>query len=175
MKFISRIIVLLALVLMPAITSAQATPQAAEPLANGKPSIFAMGIGAPATFLDQRGNEVMSITLTNIERNWEEYDTYSKPDAGKEYVLLTFEITNLTSRPADFSPYTLTLVDSMGMGTTPAYIYDNEDIWSDDISVGPGETVEGSMAFGIYADLDPVVIMWQPEWDSYIFIYLGDV
>lgn len=171
MKSVGRMFVMLMLVLVPAVSAAaQSTPEAVP----GEPTVFARGFGEPATYVDARGNPVFSITVAEVERDWQDYDEYSAPERGSEYVLVQLTVTNLTARPATVSPYTIVMVDSLGMVMEMGYIYDDPEIWMDDITLDAGETVEGAMVFQMYTDVEPMILMWQPEYGYYVFVYLGD-
>lgn len=171
MKLVFRVLILLALVLVPSFSAvAQSTP---EPVAD-EMTPFAFGLNAPATFIDERGNAIYSISITGIEPNWQDHDEYDTPRVGMEWVQVQLEITNLTSRAANVSPYTISLLDSTGAVLNMGFIYDREDIWIDEITLPAGESVEGTMIFEIYPDVDPMTLLWQPEYSSYVIIYLGD-
>lgn len=171
MKSIVRIATILALVLMPSLSAmAQSTPESAS----DELTPFAFGLDAPATFIDQRGNAIFSISVTGIEQNWQDHDEYDMPQMGMEYVRVHLAITNHAGRDGTVMPYTMLMLDSMGAVLQMGYIYDRPDVWIDEVVVPAGETVEGSMIFEIYPDLEPLALMWQPEYTSYVIIYLGD-
>ena len=171
MKRILQIVALLCLLATPiTITSAQ-TPEASP---SAEPTAFATGLNQPATFFDGRGNPVFEITLTNIEDDWQEYDEYSAPDRGMIYVKLDFTFTNLTDRSDIISPYDIMLIDQFGMAVDQGYFSDRADIMTDDVAIAAGETIDGSVVFSIFADLQPMMVLWEPEYDLHVFIYLGD-
>lgn len=171
MKFVSRIVAMLALVLVSSFSAvAQSTPEAVA----DEMTPFAFGLDSPATFIDQRGNPVFSIVVTGIERDWQSPSDFDTPQAGMEYVQLQLAVTNHGARAGVLSPYTVLMLDSMGAVMYLGYIYDQPDIWIDDVTVPAGETVEGSIVFEMYADLEPMTVLWQPEYTTYVIIYLGD-
>lgn len=166
-----RWLLVFVVMLMPAMSAmAQSTPEAAS----GEPTPFAQGLNTPATYTDIRGNPVFSISVTGVERDWQGYEQYSAPEASKEYVAVSLTVTNLTSRASTVSPYMIQMLDSTGMLMEQAYLYEVTDIWVDDISVPAGESVEGTMLFLMYTDLEPMMLMWQPEYGVFVMVYLGE-
>lgn len=171
MKRAIQIVALLCMLTTPAMVASAQTPQASPASA---PVAFANGIGQPATFFDGRGNPVFEVTLTGIEDDWQEYDEYSAPDRGMVYLKLDFTFTNLTDRSDIISPYDIMLIDEFGMAVEQGYFSDRADLMTDDVAIAAGETIEGSVVFSIYVDLDPMMVLWEPEYDLYVFIYLGE-
>lgn len=147
---------------------------AQTPEASGEPSAFAGGLNTPATFIDNRGNPVFEIMVTELVMDWQDYDEYSAPERGMVYVRVGLSITNLGDRDTSVTPYTMQLVDSMGMLTMPAYFSGEEGYWLDDVTVPGGGTAEGWILFQMYDDLEPMMFMWQPEFSYYIFVYLRE-
>lgn len=174
MKALGRLLIILSFVLIPSgVVMAQSTPDAAD---TGAESPFAFGVGSTATYLDARGNPVFEVTVTEIERDWQDPnpDMSFPPERGMDHVAIHLSVTNLGSRATTISPYTFTLIDSMGAGADSAWVSEQEDVWQMDVPMDGGETVEGMIVFSMYTDVDPMVIMFQPDWESYVFIYLGD-
>lgn len=170
MKFLSRIGVLLALLLSPAVMATAQTPEAVT----GDPSSFASGMNQPATFFDDRGNPVFEVMVTGVELDWQDYDEFSAPERGSMYVKVDFSFTNLSDRAEIVSPYTIMLIDNMGLATTQGYFADAPDLMIEDVSLDPGGTVEGSLVFSMYMDLEPMMIVWQPDYNLYVFIHIGE-
>lgn len=171
MKHVIRIVILLCMLTTPAIAAQAQTPEATP---SGAPTAFVTGLNQPATFFDGRGNPVFEITLTGIEEDWQEYDEYSAPDRGMQYLKLDFTFTNLTDRSDIISPYDIMLIDEFGMAVEQGYFSDRSDLITDDVAIAGGETIEGSVVYAIYTDLEPMMVMWAPEYDLHVFIYIGE-
>lgn len=171
MKRIMYLVAVFLLFIVPSAHISAQTPVATTP---DEPSAFARGLNQTATFFDGRGNPVFEITLTGIERDWQGYDEYSAPDRGMVYLKLDFTFTNLTDRSDIISPYDIMLIDEFGMAVEQGYFSDNRDIMTDDAAIAAGETIEGSVVYEIYADLEPMMVLWEPEYDLHVFIYLGE-
>lgn len=170
MKNVVRIVALFGLLIAPTMIVSAQTPEAAS----GEPSAYASGMNTPATFFDDRGNAVFEVEVTGIEHDWQDYDEFSSPERGKVYVKVDFAFTNLSDRAEIISPYTITMVDSMGLATEQGYFGDAPDLMTEDVAIDPAGTVEGSIVFLMYTDLEPLMIVWQPDYSLFVFIYLGE-
>lgn len=170
MKRMVRFLVFLGLLVSPAIAVSAQTPMATP----GEPQAFASGIGQPATFFDERGNPVFEIMVTGMEADWQEYDELYPPERGMVYVKVDFEFTNLTDRAEIISPYSILLVDSTGLSLTQAYVPENPEIMFEDVPLDASGTVEGSLVFSVFQDVRPMMVIWQPDFTQYVFIYLGE-
>lgn len=173
MNVIFRIMtIVLLMAVAPVSAGAQATPESSS--GSDGPPAFAKGLNTPATFIDERGNPVFEISVTEVERDWQDYTEYYPPERGMEYVLVSVRITNLTSREAEILPYMISMIDSTGLVMNQAFATDSPDVWYDNVPVGAGETVEGGLLFSMYMDMEPLMLMWQPEYTTYIFVYLSE-
>lgn len=170
MKYIVRIVALFALLISPAFMATAQTPEAAT----GDPTSFADGLNQPATFFDDRGNPVFEVMVTGVELDWQDYDEYSAPERGMMYVKVDFSFTNLSARAEIVSPYTIMLIDNMGLSNSQGYFSDAPDLMMEDVAVEPGATEEGSLVFAMYMDLEPMMILWQPDYNLYVFIHIGE-
>lgn len=170
MKHMFRFVMLLGLLMSPSLIASAQTPVADS----GEPKAYAHGLNQPATFFDDRGNPIFEVMVTGMESDWQDYDEYSAPERGMVYVKVDFTFTNLTDRAEIISPYTITLVDTMGLAVDQAYISDNPEIMIEDTPIDPGATVEGSLVFAVYQDLEPMMVVWQPDYALFVFIYLGE-
>lgn len=170
MKRMVRLLIMLALLVSPALVASAQTPV----VTSGEPRAFASGVGQPATFFDDRGNPILEVVVTGMEMDWQDYDEMYPPDRGMVYVKIDFTFTNLTDSAETIMPYSIMLIDSTGLMLNQAYMPDNPDIMIEDIPLDAGGTVEGSLIFSAYQEFEPIMVMWQPEYTQYVFIYLGE-
>ncbi len=170
MKFLIRVGILLVLLMSPGLMATAQTPEAVS----GEPSSFASGLNQPATFFDDRGNPVFEIMVTGMERDWQSEDEYTVAERGMTFVKIDFAFTNLSDRAEIVSPYVVMLVDNMGLTAQQVYISDDPTIFTEDVAVEPGATVEGSLVYSIYTDLEPNLIVWQPDYNLYVIIHIGE-
>jgi len=136
-------------------------------------------IGDTITYYADNGSEAGTITVTDVERQWDGYDEYQEPDSGVEYVAVTFEVESLTSRGGlELSPYDFFVIDGQGYVHSTAYASNEESeddvqVLSDSTSVQKGDTLEFVLVFEVYEDQPLSNVVWQP--DSSIFLILADV
>jgi hypothetical protein len=170
MKRTVRLLMLLGLLVSPALVASAQTPVATS----GEPQAFASGVGQPATFFDDRGNPVLEVVVTGMELDWQDYDEMYPPERGMVYVKIDFSFTNLTDRAETVSPYLIMLVDSTGLSLMQAYMPDNPEILVEDTPVDAGATLEGSLIFSMYSDIEPMMVVWQPDYTQYVFVHLDE-
>ena len=170
MKRMVRILFVLGLLAFQSPGTSAQTPVATS----GEPVAFASGTGQPATFFDDRGNPILEVVLTDITVDWQEYDEAYPPDRGMVYVKLDFSFTNLTDRAETISPYSIMLIDSTGLSLSQAYVPDDPDVMIEDMPVDGGGTLEGSLVFAMYSDIQPMMVIWQPDFTQYVFIHIGE-
>lgn len=172
---ITRRFITLAMVTMLALSGGFAMAQDdASPQAEGSPSAFASGVGVPATTFDDRGNPTALITVTDILIDWTEYEVGMEPESGRMYVVVTYEFMNPTSRPMTAGIWQTVMYDDFGLRAEHGYYWGTSDFVTDDVAVEPGETVEAKVLYVIWADATPLLIMWQPSYESTAFIYVGE-
>lgn len=140
--------------------------------ATGDETAFASGLGEPATLFDERGNPTSSIVVTDIVMDWADYDQYSAPPTGMMYVLVTIEHTNHGNRPMDVQPQSINLVDSMGLLAQFTWFGSSEIITMEPVSVEPGGVGITTTAYAVWADSTPMMVMYQPVYNIYGFVYL---
>lgn len=148
--------------------------QEAADTADDTPQPFASGIGSTATYLDQRGSPIIELTVTNVERDWEGYGRYSEPQAGSDYVLIHFSVTNLGNRVFVLEPSDFELVDSLGVAERRAWISNGGSLLTENTSIDGGETLEAALVFEVFSDLDPLMLFYSPESRVYVVIHLAE-
>lgn len=175
MKRMVRFLMFLVLLMLPTVAVSAQTP-AATPGASttGAPTAFASGVGQTATFFDERGNPVFEVVVTGVENDWQDYDELYPPERGMVYTKVDFTFTNLTNRAEIISPYSIMLVDSTGLVLNQAYMPENPDIMMEDTPLDAGGTVDGSLVFSVFQGVEPMMVVWQPDFTQYVFIYLGE-
>lgn len=125
-------------------------------------------IGDVITYFASNGDAIGTISVTNVERNWEGYDKYQEPEAGTEYVAVTIEAESTISRGAmEVSPYRFSLQDGQSFlwGNAYARTPDGEKpaVLSDDLQLASGEKAEFLIIFQVYVDQPLGNIYWSPK------------
>ncbi|MCO5228309.1 MAG: DUF4352 domain-containing protein [Thermomicrobiales bacterium] len=137
---------------------------------------FGHGFGGVATWTDDRGNPVGTLVVNEIEADWMDYDQYSQPERGQVYKAVHFTVTNVSSSSLIIGPYDFTLLDNGGVNNSRAWATASADtetvLFDNDVPLAPGESYEGVMIFSMYDDLEPVAVIWQPEYSIYNVVIL---
>lgn len=145
----------------------------------GEPTAFGVGFDSPATYFSDRGDAVTSITVTDIERGWQDYAEYYDPDPGIEYVAVTFEVENLSRGNIIVEPYDFSMLDNYGRNNSRSYVSVDEDsgaqIFEDDTAIASGESVELTIVFELYEETEVSLFMWQPDSGIIVMVDLRDV
>lgn len=158
------------------VSAQDSTPVADDDAASGDGTAYASGLDAPATYFSDRGQEVATVSVVDVERGWQDYSDYSAPDPGVEYVAVTFEVENLSGSNMIIEPYDFTLLDSMGRNNSRGYVSVEEgvEIFEDDVAIASGETVEVVAIFSLFEDVDASIFMWQPDSGIIVMVNVAD-
>ena len=156
-----------------ALAQDDASPEAVE-VQEGDGTAFASGIGVAATAFDERGNPTFTMAVTAVEMDWQDYDPMFTPEAGKMYVKMTIQITNLTNRPMQVNPYGFTVLDNYGLTAEAGYFWGTSEFTIDPVSIEAGESGVIVTAFSMWSDSRPMLVMFNPEWNAYTVVHLGE-
>lgn len=179
-KFLTALMALLMLIgsTATAAVAQEATPEG-EASAPGEPTAFAEGFGAPATYFSDRGDAVTTITVTDLERGWQDYGEFYEPDPGIEYVAVTFEVENLSRNNIIVETYDFSMLDALGRNNSASYVSPDEDsgveIFEEDAAVASGETVELTIVFEMYEETEVGYFLWQPDSGIIVMVDLRNV
>ena len=87
-----------------------------------------------------------AITITNVERL--QGGKYSKPKAGKEYVVVSLKIENKGKENLSYNPYYFKMQNSQGQQESCTFTMDiNEDTQLNSGELIPGGSIEGTLVF----------------------------
>lgn len=150
-----------------------ASPEAVE-VQEGDGTAFASGIGVAATAFDERGNPTFTMAVTSVEMDWQDYDAMFAPESGKMYVIITVQITNLTNRPMQVNPYGFTVLDNYGLTAEAGYFWGTDEFTIEPLSVEAGESGVVVSAYTMWSDSRPMLVMYNPEWNAYTVVHLGE-
>ena len=129
-------------------------------------------IGESVTYYGEDGNAVGMVTVNSMERGWEDYDEYSEPDNGNEYIAFTITVESTIDRGAiEVSSYDFSLQTATGFLWSNAYASaDNAEppLLEDDVSLASGDSEEFTVIFEVFEGEELAHLFWQP--DSGIFI-----
>lgn len=167
---------------VPAFAEQKATP-AADKTTSGSADTNPVNpaIGDPVMLFASNGDAIATVTVTDVERNWEGYDEYQDPENGTEYIAITIEVESTISRGAvEISPYDFKLQDGQSFlwGTTYAR---NEDspkdtqVLTEDLSLAGGEKQTFLVVFQTFIDQPLQHVYWNPDKSLLTLADLSDV
>ena len=99
-------------------------------------------VGETATFDDK------SITITDVQRNYDTGNQFAQPESGKEFVLVTVEITNNSKNAMDYNTFEFKLQDSNGVQQNESFSALSEGKLNSG-SLAPGGKVSGKLAYEV--------------------------
>ena len=156
------------------------TPEAGGgDVAKGGETSFAKGIDAEATYFSERGDPIATLKVVDIERGWQEYDEFTEPDPGVEYLAVTFEVTSVGDDNVVVEAFGFSLIDGIGRNNSSAYVQvaDDSDVelFEDDAAVAAGESTELVLIYQVFEEVPLGYFMWQPDSGIIILVDLTEI
>ncbi|MFZ2545137.1 MAG: DUF4352 domain-containing protein [Candidatus Saccharimonadales bacterium] len=99
-------------------------------------------VGETATFDDK------SITVTEIQRNYDTGNQFAQPESGKEFVIVTISIANNSNTTLDYSTYEFKMQDSNGVQQNEALMALTQGKLSSG-ALAKGGNVTGKLAYEV--------------------------
>lgn len=163
MLTVAAVLVLVSQTIGPAAALAS-TPVTDPPTADTQ-SAFAHGLNASAVYFSDRGLPIATITVTNVQRGWEDYADYYEPEPGLEYVAVSFEIEVIARGNLVLEPYDLSLLDGFGRNNSRSYVSPAEGVslLEESAAIASGETTEFTIVFELYQEAQVGYLLWQPD------------
>ena len=128
--------------------------------------------GDTITSLDAKGNEVATITLTGIERDWTGYSSSHKQPEGVEYVATALEVTVTNKDDLEISH------SAFSLQVDPGVLVDQAAVRSDTIdppmlinkeTIAPGDTLAFSLVFAMPDGTPLTSLFWTTE-DAFLTV-----
>src|SRR5688572_753081 len=137
--------------------------------------------GEPASVVNFDGDELATITVTDIQDPFEEYSEFSEPEEGTRFVMAQLEVENTGERPFEFSEYDVYVRDTLGRtyGSTfisPEEGFEEENPPLEGSNMGSGDTISGALYFVVFEDADLSDILYQSTGnDTSVLISIADL
>ena len=145
----------------------KATPAASDSVAAEESNAVDPKIGDTVTYYGEDGSALGNVTITGIERGWEDYDEYYEPDAGSEYVAFTVRVESTIERGAiDVESYDFSLQTAGGYLWGGSYVSAEKadpPMLEDTVSLAQGDSEEFTVVFTVIEDEPLAHIYWQPD------------
>jgi len=111
-------------------------------------------VGETATFDDK------SITVTDIQRNYDTGNQFAQPESGKEFVIVTVNITNNSNSSLDYNTFEFKMQDSNGVQQSEAFTALSEGKLNSG-SLAKGGKVTGKLAYEVPKDDAGLKLLYQ--------------
>lgn len=111
-------------------------------------------VGEKATFDDK------SITVTEVQRNYDTGNQFAQPESGKEFVIVTVNITNDSDTTLDYNTFEFKMQDSNGVQQNEAFSALSEGKLNSG-SLAAGGKVTGKLAYEVPKDDAGLKLLYQ--------------
>lgn len=111
-------------------------------------------VGETASFDDK------SITIANVQRDYDTGNQFAQPESGKEFVLVTVEIANNSKSSMDYNTFEFKLQDSNGVQLNESFTALSEGKLNSG-SLAPGGKVTGKLAYEVPKDDAGLKLLYQ--------------
>lgn len=111
-------------------------------------------VGETATFDDK------SITVTDVQRNYDTGNQFAQPESGKEFVIVTVQITNNSDSTLDYNTFEFKMQDSNGVQQSEAITALSEGKLNSG-SLAKGGKVTGKLAYEVPKDDAGLKLLYQ--------------
>lgn len=111
-------------------------------------------VGETATFDDK------SITVTDVQRNYDTGNQFAKPESGKEFVIVTVNIVNNSNSSLDYNTFEFKMQDSNGVQQSEAFTALSEGKLNSG-SLAKGGKITGKLAYEVPKDDAGLKLLYQ--------------
>lgn len=111
-------------------------------------------VGETASFDDK------SITVTDVQRNYDTGNQFAQPESGKEFVIVTVQITNESDKTLDYNTFEFKMQDSNGVQQSEAITALSEGKLNSG-SLAKGGKVTGKLAYEVPKDDAGLKLLYQ--------------
>lgn len=111
-------------------------------------------VGETATFGDK------SITVTDVQRNYDTGNQFAQPESGKEFVIVTVDIVNNSDKTLDYNTFEFKMQDSNGVQQSEAITALTEGKLNSG-SLAKGGKITGKLAYEVPKDDAGLKLLYQ--------------
>lgn len=101
-----------------------------------------------------------SLTVTEVQRNYDTGNQFARPEAGKEFVIVTVNITNNSDKTLDYNTFEFKVQDSNGVQQNEAITALSEGKLNSG-SLAAGGKVTGKLAYEVPKDDAGLKLLYQ--------------
>lgn len=101
-----------------------------------------------------------TITVTDVQRNYDTGNQFAQPESGKEFVIVTVNITNNSDKTLDYNTFEFKMQDSNGVQQNEAFTALSEGKLNSG-SLAAGGKVTGKLAYEVPKDDTGLKLLYQ--------------
>jgi hypothetical protein len=137
--------------------------------------------GEPASVVNFDGDELATITVTDLQDPFEEHSEFSEPEEGTRFVMAQLEVENTGERPFEFSEYDVYVRDTLGRTYGSTYVSPEEDFEEENpplegSNMGSGDSISGALYFVVFEDAELSDVLYQSTGnDTSVLISIADL
>ncbi len=131
------------------------------------------GSGPASEITDSSGNVIAELSVDSLAYPFEDYDEFTEPQRGFDFVLLTVTFTNVGDQPYAPQAFSFYLVDSDGFLVSPGYVSYEEGVAEPPLAgdaIEPGDSVSGAIPFEVLSGSEIAAIIYQPTFDRFTIL-----
>lgn len=141
-------------------------------------SSSAVGFDSPATWTDERGNQVATVSVQDIDPEFSDHSEYSTPERGYIFVAVNFTVNNISGSSMIVEPYDFSMLDAQGRNNGRTYVSQDENpqtpLFEDDLALAADESAELTLVFQVPADVPAAAFIWQPDSGLLVIIDISE-
>lgn len=143
------------------------------------PSVYADTTNQLVMYTDTEGNDLMTLTVTEVNHDFAGYLDGQYADHGYSYRLVAFTLENISDSTFNVNLMTFAIIDAFGYSHYRAHV--EREIgyeFQSDIDVEAGEVVEQELVFELPAHADSALFRWEPDFRIALLVNIspdGDV
>lgn len=137
--------------------------------------------GEPASVVSLEGEEIATISVTDLQDPFEEYSDFTEPEEGARFVMVAIEVENTGDRPFEVSPYRFFVRDTLGRTYGSGFLsvdddFEEENLPLEDRNMSSGETHSGVLYFVVAEDAVLSDVLYQSsDNDTSVLISIADL
>lgn len=154
---------------------------ASLPAAAGQESnpVFANNIGQSVIYTDADGNDVMTLTVTEVDHDFAGYVDNQYAEHGYSHRLVTFTLENTSDSTINVNLMTFAIIDAFGYSHYRVHLEREISYeYQSDIDVEAGEVLVQDLVFELPAFADSALFRWEPDFRIAVLVNIspeGDV
>lgn len=135
---------------------------------------FADDINQSVIYTDENGNDVMALTVTEVDHDFPGYLDGQYAKHGYSYRMVAFTVENISDSTANVNLMSFTIIDSFGYSHYRTHIQPEEGYeFENDVDVAAGEVLEQELVFELPAHVGSMFFRWEHEFRTALLVNIS--